>query len=271
VLVNFQERRSNVKTGKGSSLGKPKAAGKKDGNFTFRVPSQEQLDEQKAGSRGRIPGKKWYTMKLLDVVEEISRSSSNPMWTWEFVITSGSYAGRTFKMWTVLTDDAAWKVIEVLEALGVDCPPEEEIKLPRKEVIGVGCEGYVVDDAGQDGDGEFSKLNKIRPHPKGAGYKPGKGIAAAQEEEEEEEERPRGKRREEEEDEDERPAKRRRDEEEEEEQEEEERPAKRRREEEEEEQDEEERPRPRKRSYVEDEEEERPAKRGKAPVKLGKR
>jgi hypothetical protein len=204
------------------SLGKPKPK-TGDDQFRFQMPSKEQMDEQKSGGRGRIPAAR-YIGKCVGVVAETSKKSSNPMWTFDFVITKGEYAGRDFKLWAVLTDAAAWKVQETMEALGVECPPGEEIVLNKKEVIGVGVEMKIVDDNGKDGDGEFSKLDKIFPHPQGAGFRPAAGLSSknktdddegedtgrdeqGEDDQGEEEERParRSSRQRDEEDEDERP------------------------------------------------------------------
>lgn len=147
-------------------FGKPQAAAQKDGVFKFKLP-----DDLGSG-RGRIPKGK-YIGRCTGVVFEHAKSSGNPMWTWTFVTTKGPTAGRDWKLWTALTDDAAWKVVETLKALGLDAEPGEEVKVNRKEVVGVGVTLHIKDDNGQDGDGEFSKLDKISAHPNGAGYKPG--------------------------------------------------------------------------------------------------
>lgn len=157
-------------------FGKP-AARADNGDFSFQLP------ENIGSGRGRIPKGK-YVGRCTGITNDISKSSGNPMWTWVFVITVGPQAGRDFKLWTVLTDDAAWKIVETLKALGLEVEPGDEIKMSRKDVIGVGCTMHVKDDNGQDGDGEFSKLDKISAHPKGAGYRPGGGIAAKAREEE---------------------------------------------------------------------------------------
>jgi hypothetical protein len=161
-----------------TAFGKPKAA-KGDGTFEFKLP------ENLGSGRGRIPKGK-YIGRCTSIISDTSKSSGNPMWTWEFVITKGPHAGRDFKLWTVLTDDAAWKVAETLSALGIKVTPGEKIKINKKDVIGVGVTMHIKDDAGQDGDGEVSKLDKISAHPSGAGFKSGGGIAAKATEEDDE-------------------------------------------------------------------------------------
>lgn len=163
---------------------KPKA---QDGSFEFQMPSQM------GAGRGRIPKGK-YIGRCTSIVNDTSKSSGNPMWTWEFVITKGEHAGRDFKLWTVLTDDAAWKVAETLKALGVKAEAGSKVRINKKDVIGVGCTMHIKDDAGQDGDGEFSKLDKISAHPNGAGFRPGSGALAskAKEQEAEDDEDERG-------------------------------------------------------------------------------
>lgn len=157
-----------------SSLGKPAAkGGAQDGMYSFHMPTKERMDEQRGGGRAKLPDKTWHQMKVTNVVFKHAESSGNPMWEWDLIVMAGQYAGQTFKLWTALTDSAAWKVQETLEALGQDCPPGEEITLDKKAVIGAACEGFVVDDD-RPGKEDFSKLDKIRPHPKGAGFRPGK-------------------------------------------------------------------------------------------------
>lgn len=161
------------------TFGKPKPKGA-DGSFEFQLP------DSIGSGRGRIPKGK-YIGRCVDVVPDTSQSSGNPMWTWNFVITKGPQAGRDFKLWTVLTDDAAWKIVETLKGLGQEVEAGDKIKLNKKEVIGVGVTMHVKDDAGKDGDGEYSKLDKISAHPNGAGYKPGKLVKEEEEEDEGEE------------------------------------------------------------------------------------
>lgn len=151
-------------------FGKPSMA-KGDGTFEFQLP------DTMGQGRGRIPKGK-YIGRCTSIVSDTSKSSGNPMWVWEFVITKGPHAGRDFKLWTVLTDDAAWKVAETMTALGVDAQPGEKIRINKKDVIGVGCTMHIKDDAGRDGDGEFSKLDKISAHPNGAGFRSGGGALA---------------------------------------------------------------------------------------------
>lgn len=152
-------------TAKQTPFGKPKQRGS-DGDFEFQLP------DSIGSGRGRIPKGK-YVGRCVDVIPDTSKTSGNPMWTWTFVITKGPQAGRDFKLWTVLTDDAAWKIVETLKALGQEVEAGDKIKLNKKAVIGVGVTMHIKDDNGQDGDGEFSKLDKISAHPNGAGFRPG--------------------------------------------------------------------------------------------------
>lgn len=154
------------------AFGKPQ---KKGDDFEFQLP-----DEMSTGGRGRIPAKKDYPGRLTDIVADTSKAG-NPMWVWTFVITKGDHAGRDFKMWTVLTDDAAWKIVETMKALGVEYEAGEKISINKKQLIGTGCLLSIVDDE-FDGN-ETSSLKRIFPDPRGAGFKSGLGGKAAQEEE----------------------------------------------------------------------------------------
>lgn len=154
-----------------SPLGKPtKPQGAKDGTFEFQLPTDM------GSGRGRIP-KGPRVGRLVSIVADTSQAG-NPMWVWTFVITKGDNAGRDFKLWTALTPDAAWKVVETLAALGKTYKPGEKVVINKKELIGVSCTMHIADDKGKDGDGEFSKLARISAHPNGAGFRSTAGIAA---------------------------------------------------------------------------------------------
>lgn len=164
---------TKVAAKKPSPFGKPKPAAAKDGTFEFQLP------ENLGSGRGRIPKGK-YVGKCVGIESDTSQNSGNPMWVWDFVITAGPQAGRNFRLWTVLTEDAAWKIVETLAGLGIKLKAGDRIKINRKQVIGVGCTLHVKDDAGQDkdayddeGNPMYSKLDKISAHPKGAGYRSG--------------------------------------------------------------------------------------------------
>lgn len=165
----------------GTPFGKPAKAG--DGNFEFQLP------EEMGQGRGRIKAGP-YVGRIVSIIPDTAQSSGNPMWVWTAVITKGPHAGRDFKMYTALTDSAAWKVAETLKALGIEAEAGQKVSISKKDVIGVGCTLHIKDDAGKDGDGEFSKLDKISAHPNGAGYRPGtvgSGKAKPEPEPEEEE------------------------------------------------------------------------------------
>ena len=145
-----------------------------DDEFEFQLPDT-------VSGRGRIP-KGPYMGRLVGIKAEIS-SNNNPMWVWSFVITKGPYAGRDFNLWTVLTDDAAWKIIETMKALGEDAEPGDKIRVNKKKLIGTFCQMNIIDDVFNGSD--TSKLGGIGAHPNGAGYRG--GLAKKDEEEDEDE------------------------------------------------------------------------------------
>lgn len=158
-----------------TQFGKPKTG------EVWDIDIPEDID-----SRGRIPAGDKYLGKLVDVKKDKAKSSGNPMFVWSFLIVSGPQAGRDFNLYTALTPDSMWKVVETLEALGVEVTPGEPVRVNKRDLIGRMCLMNIQDDSYNGRP--TSKLNGIAPHPKGAGVKSAKpGISAAVAEDEEEE------------------------------------------------------------------------------------
>lgn len=83
-----------------------------------------------------------YPAQCIDVQQEVSKSG-NPMFVWDFIISSGDYKDRTFKLWTAITPAAMWKVAEVVTALGVG-QSGQTVKFKRGDVLNKPC-GLVIE------------------------------------------------------------------------------------------------------------------------------
>lgn len=89
-----------------------------DNPFGAPVEADDTFEVELTEDEGyRVPKGK-YPAKCVSL-EKATSQSGNPMWVWEFVITHGKYAGRSFKLWTALTASAMWKLRETLEGLGL--------------------------------------------------------------------------------------------------------------------------------------------------------
>lgn len=83
-----------------------------------------------------------YKVRCIGVEQSVSQSG-NPMFTWQFVIVGGEYAGREFRMWTAITAAAMWKVAEAVTALGVG-QTGQVVKFNKSDVLNREC-GAVIE------------------------------------------------------------------------------------------------------------------------------
>lgn len=83
-----------------------------------------------------------YPARCIDVQQTVSKGG-NPMFVWDFEVSSGDFQGRTFKLWTAITPAAMWKVAETVIALGVG-QAGETVKFSRGDVLNKPC-GIVVE------------------------------------------------------------------------------------------------------------------------------
>lgn len=98
-----------------------------------------------------------YRAKCIDIAQDVSKSG-NPMFVWDFEITAGEFAGRTFKSWTAVTPAAMWKVAETVIALGVG-QTGEVVKFKRGDVLGKEC-GIVMEQDEYNGK-TTSRISKV--------------------------------------------------------------------------------------------------------------
>jgi hypothetical protein len=80
---------------------------------------------------GRIP-RGHYAGKIIHIKDDVSKSSGNPMWVVTVVITGTKHPGREFKVYLVKTPGGAWKIKEMLQAVGL---PTEPIRFTSTDII----------------------------------------------------------------------------------------------------------------------------------------
>lgn len=127
--------------------------------FEFVVPEDTSL---------RIPAGP-YMGRCVGVKQDVSKEAKNPMYVWDFVITKGKYAGRDFRLWTSLTANAMWKLIETLAAFGVKGKVGEKLQFTKEQVKGVMVTLVIEDDSFNGRD--TSRIAKLEAHPNGAGFR----------------------------------------------------------------------------------------------------
>lgn len=125
-----------------------------EGKRSFRIPAGD------------------YAMNCVNVEHQIS-STGNPMYMWVFSVVEGDYAGREFRTYTVLKENALWKLAEVLEALGIG-KAGDTVRFKKRDVIGKTVMG-TLQDSEYNGT-ERSEITTLAPHPEGPDY--GQSIGA---------------------------------------------------------------------------------------------
>lgn len=105
-------------------------------NDAFEVDLSDVQDQSYAIPDGT------YKARCIEVSQDVSKSG-NPMFVWEFEITEGQYAGRTFKSWTAITPAAMWKVAETVIALGIG-QQGQVVRFKRQDVLNKEC-GLVIE------------------------------------------------------------------------------------------------------------------------------
>jgi hypothetical protein len=115
------------------------------------------------------------TIQLMNVTKDVSQRG-NDMFVWEFAVAEGKDSGKTAKLWTALSANALWKLEEVLNALGR--PSRGKVAFRKPDVVGVLCVGVFAEDEFQGR--KTSKLERLEPHPNGAGFRrQGMPVAAS--------------------------------------------------------------------------------------------
>ena len=100
-----------------------------------------------------------YKVRCIEVEQSVSQSG-NPMFVWTFTIVEGEYQGKDYKVYTVTTPSALWKVAEVVSALGVG-QSGQVVKFKRSDVLNKEC-GAIIEDTEYQGSTR-SNIAKIVP------------------------------------------------------------------------------------------------------------
>lgn len=87
-----------------------------------------------AGGGMRLLPEGYYLMKVTDLSKTFSQSG-NPQFQFDLIVAMGENRGVTMKHWTSLLPQARWKVVQMLEALGV-AAQDSVAKFRKSEVVG---------------------------------------------------------------------------------------------------------------------------------------
>jgi hypothetical protein len=60
-----------------------------------------------------------YAAKCIDFFEDESKAG-NPMWVLDFAITAGAHEGKELRLWLALTDNAMWKLNDVMAGMMIE-------------------------------------------------------------------------------------------------------------------------------------------------------
>ena len=117
-----------------------------------------------------------YAARVQDLENGNSRKG-DPMWTWTFEIvgnpdgTASKFNGKTVKNFTTLTEQAMFKVVESVEALGV-AKGGGPGKFKKQDVINRMC--YIDITTGEYNGNKTNNVQKVHPYnPVGAKYQSG--------------------------------------------------------------------------------------------------
>lgn len=116
-------------------------------------------------------------VQLMNVTSEISKTSGNRMWVWEFAIRNytdpaevgDEFNGEIVKVFTALSKSAAWKLEETLRALGVPIAEGGAVKFSKEQVLGVVCQASIKHQ--EYNNKTQVNIQALGAHPSGAGTK----------------------------------------------------------------------------------------------------
>ena len=97
--------------------------------------------------------------KIVDF-EKTTSKSGNPQYVWQFLIIAGPSKNVQLKYWTSLLPQARWKIVEALEAIGIQASGTIA-RFKRSDIVGRVC---IIDVAHEDFDGRTThKVTKVYP------------------------------------------------------------------------------------------------------------
>jgi hypothetical protein len=114
-----------------------------------------------------VPVGAWAAM-VTDVHKQQS-AAGNPMWVWELIIAEGPGAGQKLRTYTAITTAAAWKVAQVLAALGL-LSEDGKAKFKTSDARGKWCIANIVHEKFEGMP--RASIGKMEPWPKSRKKKP---------------------------------------------------------------------------------------------------
>lgn len=117
-----------------------------------------EIDLSEVSTSSAIP-EGTYKVRCIEVEQSVSQSG-NPMFVWTFTIVEGEYQGKDYKVYTVTTPSALWKVAEVVTALGVG-QSGQVVKFKRSDVLNKEC-GAIIEDTEYQGTTR-SQISRVIP------------------------------------------------------------------------------------------------------------
>ena len=117
-----------------------------------------EIDLSEVSTSSAIP-EGTYKVRCIEVEQSVSQSG-NPMFIWTFTIVEGQYQGKDYKVYTVTTPSALWKVAEVVTALGVG-QSGQVVKFKRSDVLNKEC-GAIIEDTEYQGS-TGSQISRVIP------------------------------------------------------------------------------------------------------------
>ena len=76
--------------------------------------------------------------RVIDFEKVISKSSGNPTYEWQFMVTDGVSKGQEIKFWTSLQPSARWKAAACLQAIGIKAQGSI-VRFTKADVVGKLC------------------------------------------------------------------------------------------------------------------------------------
>lgn len=141
----------------------------------FELPGNNEsfeLDLSDPNVTGVVP-EGVYPAYLSDLQKDTSQKG-DPMWVWYFTPLV-SFSTNTLRLYTVLTPNAAWKVMETLKALGLG-NPGEKAKFTKEDALNRLCSLEIIHEEYR---GQMrASVRAVLPHPDGVGakFKPFSGV-----------------------------------------------------------------------------------------------
>jgi hypothetical protein len=123
------------------------------------MPNWEEFDFTEAlKNRGVVPDGE-YLAQVASISKETS-NAGNPMWVVDVeIIEPEQYMGAQLRDWMALTPAAAWKVIDFLEALGVEVVSGDITKLDLDILVGLQVRIETAQNTGEEKK-KFGKRSK---------------------------------------------------------------------------------------------------------------